>query len=213
MKKTIIALAAIAFSGAVLAGGPDPMAAPAAPQDNLYFGFHVDMTSSFYERNDQNPNNANSFTWLKTSTPMAFNQAGFQTGMLFGAFRAEISISYNNTLDPDFNVGDPVLLVFLKGAYDLQLGHGLSVYPVAGIGFDYQFKEGSDTSSSTDFAYLLGAGTTLALNNKTSISGEYNWVSSSAAEETAPSPIDSAYNISYKNFGANVFSIRWNRTF
>ena len=29
---------------------------------------------------------------------------------------------------------------FVKGAYDLQLGHGVATYPVAGIGLTYYFN-------------------------------------------------------------------------
>ena len=205
MKKTIIALAALAFSGCVLAGGPTPMAAPAAPQDNMYLGFHADMTSFFYEAVDSQGASAN------MSTAMAFNQAGFQVGMLFGAIRTELSISFNNTANNTANLG-----AFVKGAYDLQLGHGLSVYPVAGIGLVHFFQEGLATSTETDFTWLLGAGTTLALNDKTSISGEYNWVNIShkAISGTIINPVTGQRELgSAKDFGANVFSVRWNRTF
>ena len=193
MKKTIIALAALAFSGAILAGGPSPMAAPAAPQDNLYLGFHIDMTSDFYQADANN--------WGKASTPLAFNQAGFQVGMLFGAIRAEVSIDYSNRA-----ANRAGLSAFLKGAYDLALGHGLTVYPVAGIGFIHSFQETNDTNSNNDFAWLLGAGTTLALNDKTSISGEYNWINNSKDQV-------GTYTTAQKDFGKNIFSVRWNRTF
>ena len=189
MKKTIIALAALAFSGAILAGGPDPMAAPAAPQDNMYLGFHIDMTSTF-ETNSSSQ---------KTSDAFGFNQAGFQVGMLFGAIRAEVSLDYSDATDSAGNNAE--LGAFLKGAYDLALGHGLTVYPVAGIGFIHEFEQAGN-ASETNFAWLLGAGTTLALNDKTSISGEYNWVNNTGTGDAAST-----------DFGKNVFSVRWNRTF
>ncbi len=188
MKKTVIALAAIAFSGAVLAGGPDHMAAPAAPQDNMYLGFNIAMTSSF------NKDRANT----TQSGEMAFDSAGFQVGMMFGSVRAEVAADYTN----DSTWVEASLSAFLKGAYDLQLGHGLSVYPVAGIGLVHIFDDGGNTAS-TDFAWLLGAGTTLALNDKTSISGEYNYVSISRDADSSGD----------KDFGVNAFSVRWNRTF
>ncbi len=199
MKKTIIALAALAFSGAVLAGGPDPMAAPAAPQDSMYLGFHADMTSNFASDNDNT-----------LSDNMAFRQGGFQVGMMFGAIRAEVLADYGSANVFGDTGAQSYLSVFLKGAYDLQLGHGLSVYPVAGIGLVHNFdatvvpagqSQGVAIASETNFAWLLGAGTTLALNDKTSISGEYNWVnvSNSGASDLTT--------------GMNVFSIRWNRTF
>ena len=93
---------------------------------------------------------------------------------------------------------------FVKGAYDLKLGHGLAVYPVAGIGLVHTFKSGS-VEAKTNFAWLVGAGTSLALNDKTSISGEYNYVSVNAD--------DNSFNATGKDFGKNVFSIRLNRTF
>ena len=191
MKKTIIALAALAFSGAVLAGGPDPMAAPAAPQDNMYLGFNIAMTSTF---------STERATGNSRSYEMTFDAGGFQVGMMFGAIRAEVAADYSR----DANTG-AALSAFVKGAYDIQLGHGLSVYPVAGIGLVHSFEENGN-ASSTDFAWLLGAGTTLALNDKTSISGEYNYVRvSKDATGTATS--------GFKDFGANAFSVRWNRTF
>ena len=212
MKKTIIALAALAFSGAVLAGGPDPMAAPAAPQDNMYLGFNVAMTSDFATGKD-----SGSSTDYTVSSPMAFNSGGFQVGMMFGAIRAEIAADYSNGGADDDIPNSANLSVFVKGAYDLQLGHGLSVYPVAGIGLIHTFEDngGVESSpysdeapkSSTDFGWLLGAGATLALNDKTSISGEYNWISSNR-DDMIYSNLDK-----YTDFGANVFSVRWNRTF
>ena len=193
MKKTTIALAALAFSGAVLAGGPDPMVAPApAAQDTMYLGFHADMSQNWYTA-----------TAGESSSAMTFNQGGFQFGMLFGAIRAEVSADLGTTAYSTASNTD--LSAFVKGAYDLKLGHGLAVYPVAGIGLVHTFKSGAK-EAKTNFAWLVGAGTSLALNDKTSISGEYNYVSVNAD--------DGSFGATGgKDFGKNVFSIRLNRTF
>ena len=132
MKKTTIALAALAFSSAVLAGGPDPMVAPAA-QDTLYLGFHADITQAFYQGNDYNPYNI----FYNYSTPMGFHQGGFQLGMLFGAVRTELSVDYGTYGDSDLL--QSYLSAYVKGAYDLSLGHGVAVYPVAGIVLAHAF--------------------------------------------------------------------------
>ena len=201
MKKTIISLAAIAFSGAVLAGGPTPMATPAAPQDSMYFGFHADMTSNF----DYVTVGNDSGTF---SSPMAFNQGGFQVGMLFGAIRTELSVDYSssNVVTGNGIFINPTLGAFVKAAYDLQLGHGVSIYPVAGIGFTHFFDQGNQ-SPGTQFSWLLGAGATLSLNNKTSISGEYNYA------DTRTHTNDTQAGPYTDHFGKNVFSLRWNSTF
>ena len=199
MKKTIFALAAIAFSGAVLAGGVSPMAAPAA-QDSMYYGFHADMTSSF-------DNITVNRVIGSANAPMRFNQGGFQVGMLFGAIRAELSVDYNSQVLAGAANATSTLDAFVKGAYDLQLGHGVAIYPVAGIGLTYYFNQATVARAGTDFSWLLGAGATLSLNDKTSISGEYNYVH--ITSDTSRTQLGTRTD----DIGQNVFSIRWNRTF
>ena len=195
MKKTTIALAALAFSGAVLAGGPDPMVAPApAAQDNMYIGFHFDMQHVFLDGDNQSG----------SISAMQFAQGGFQAGMLFGAVRAEVSADYSDL----FTAG--MLSGFLKGAYDLSLGDGVTVYPVAGIGFAHLFADAGN-SAETKFSYLLGAGVNLAISGKTSIGAEYNWVKYSDISGSITNRNNRTLNVN--NVGKNVFSIRVNRTF
>ena len=197
MKKTTIALAALAFSGAVLAGGPDPMVAPApAAQDNMYLGFHASMTSDFSKAVGSN---------TYTAGAMRFNEGGFQVGMMFGAIRAEVDAGFSVPLASTGTTLSPHLGVMIRGAYDLQLGHGLAVYPLAGIGLVHFFEGGPTATSQTNFAWQLGAGATMSLNDKTSISGEYTYSRDTAGAGTLAT--------GQQDFGQNAFSLRWNRTF
>ena len=84
---------------------------------------------------------------------------------------------------------------------------------MAGVGLAHSFKQGSTPAgaSDTNFAWLLGAGATLALNNKTRISGEYNWVRNTESPYT--DTIQPGRRGTIKDTGANVFSIRWNHSF
>ena len=66
-------------------------------------------------------------------------------------------------------------------------------------------------TSGTNFAWLLGAGATLTLNDKTSISGEYNWVNSTRDSLTITPSAGGTMTV--KDLGVNVFRIRWNRSF
>ena len=213
MNKITATLMAFTLSSAVTAGGHDTNtsnlpSAEAQPTYTLYFGLHADMTQDFWQQK-----NLSAATYLKATSAMHNPQGGFQTGIQFNAVRAEVAMNYGTYRQ--FGGPVPHFDAFLKTAYDLTIGHGLQLYPVAGIGLLHTFAHSVFTTSvksASHFAWLLGAGVTLQINSKTRLSGEYNWVNNTqSAWQAVDSSSGTTYNI--KNSGQNVMSFRCNRTF
>ena len=166
-----------------------------------YVGFHADMTSAFWQQKSTRGGSP----WVNANSPMAFNQGGFQFGTLLGSFRAEASVDFSA---PQSQF--PFLLsLFVKGSYDVNLGQGVSMFPVVGIGLVHSFQT-TNYNSETDFAWLIGAGVGLALNDQTSISAEYHWTNVSSDPFTIWDADGNTRVADGKNTGQNTFSLRWN---
>ncbi len=153
---------------------------------------------------------------------MGFDEGGFQVGMLFGDFRTELGAVFGTSSGTVMGVSGSLthLAILVKAAYDFQVAPGLSMYPIIGFGLAHTFKTihavygsmtgGSMDKSYNDFIYLFGAGTTVAINNKTSLSLEYDYLRSTGKNTIIfnGQPLYIA-----ENFGRNGFSLRWNRLF